>query len=341
MKDDRENHEELLGTLAILPESRVKTALHSLMDTRDLISYKPEIKLYRFWEGISPKGIEDEVEDLIRDKAASLQSVVAVCQANRQTLLGNTVCVANQFVRDRKLVPDDWRYEIKFYTPDALIRDLGSERTLRGTEERGILAYVLAETQEELQDLRRTIGDHLANSPSKHSLAVAIPSEATGDLARVLLKRKTLAGIDSQQKRLWGNAACDQLEQRWAEQLNTRLRQILQSCSYHCIVAKKVPIDKQNQPSWIVSALLKELYPFVPPVEGVDRLRSNHGTGKKIVAVVANQLAADTLSPQTLPREAYYENVIDLVFKDSWKLLQKRPSKYIPKEPSDESIKTA
>ena len=340
-KDDREDHEELLGALAGLSESRMKAALHSLMDTRDLISYKPEIKLYRFWEGISPKGIEDEVEDLIRDKVASLQSVVAVCQANRQALLGDTVCVANQFVRDRQLVPEDWRYEMKFYTPDALIRDLSSARTMRGTEERGILAYILAETQEELQDLRRTIDDHLANSPSKHSMAVAIPSEATGDLTRVLLKRKTLSAIDAQQKRLWGTAACDQLEQRWAEQLNTCLRQILQSCSYHCIAANKVPVDKQNQPSWIVSALLKELYPFVPPVEGVDRLRSDHSTGKQIVAVVATQLIADALAPHTLPKQSFYKSVIDSVFVRSWGLLKKSSNKYIPQEPKEENLKAA
>jgi len=341
VKDDCEDHEELLGALAGLSESRVKAALHSLMDTRDLISYKPEIKLYRFWEGISPKGIEDEVEDLVRDKVAPLQSVVAVCQANRQALLGDTVCVANQFVRDRKLVPEDWRYEMKFYTPDALIRDLSSDRTMRGTEERGILAYVLAETQEELQDLRRTIDDHLANSPSKHSIAVAIPSEATGDLARVLLKRKTLAAIDYQQKRLWGTAACDQLEQRWAEQLNTRLRQILQSCSYHCIAASKVPVDKQNQPTWIVGALLKELYPFVPPVEGVDRLRSDHSTGKQIVAVVATQLIADALAPHTLPKQSFYKSVIDSVFVRSWGLLKRTSNKYIPQEPKEENLKAA
>ncbi|NEQ47458.1 MAG: hypothetical protein F6K00_29525 [Leptolyngbya sp. SIOISBB] len=338
--NDREDHEAILGALAGLSENRMKAALHSLMNTRDLISYKPEIKLYRFWEGISPRGIEDEIEDLIRDKVTSVQSIVGVCQGSRKALLGDTVCVANQFVRDRKLVADDWRYEIKFYTPDALIYDLGSERTMRSTEERGILAYVLAETQEELTDLRLTINDHLAKSPNEDSIAVAIPSEATGDLARVLLKQRTLADVDSQKKRMWGMAACDQLEQRWSEQLITRLRQILESCSYYCITANKVPIDKRNQSSWIISSLLKELYPFVPPVDGIEKLRSDHGTGKKIVKSVASQLLADTLSPQTL-QETSHRTVTDSIFVSSWGLLKKTSNKYIPREPKDENLKAA
>ena len=217
---------------------------------------------------------------------------------------------------------------------------MSSERTLRGTDERGIFTYVLAETQEELQDLRRTIDDHLATSPNKNSIAVALPSEATGDLAQVLLKRKTLKSIDPQKKRQWGTTACNQLEQRWDEQLNTRLRQILQSCSYHCITLNKIPVDKQNQPSWIVSTLLKELYPFVPPVNGIEKLRSNHPTGKKIVKSVANQLLADTLSPQTL-QETSYKTVTDSIFVSSWGLLRKTSNKYIPQEPKDENLKAA
>lgn len=341
LKEDREVHEELLGALAGLSIKRTKAALQSLMNTRDLISYKSEIKLYRFWEGISPKGIEEEIEDLIRDKVSHLQNVVASCQSNRKVLLGDTICVANQFVRDRKLVSDDWRYEIKFYSPDSLIRDLSSARSLRSTEERGILAYVLAETQEELQDLRRTVDDHLSHSPNKVSFAVAIPLEETGDLARVLLKRKMLGSIDSQQKRLWGTAACDQLEQRWEEQLITRLRQILQTCSYHSIALNKLPVNQQNQPTCVVSALLKELYPFVPPVESVDRLRSSHPTGKQIVALVASQLIADALSPQTLPKQSFYKSVIDSVFVSSWGLLKKTSNKYLPQEPKEDNLKAA
>jgi len=136
-------------------------------------------------------------------------------------------------------------------------------------------------------------------------------------------------------------AACDQLEQRWNEQLITRLRQILSSCFYHSSQLNKVPIDKQNQPTWVVSALLQELYPFVPSVEGIDKLRSNHATGKKIIGLVASQLISDTLSPHTLPREASYKTVLDSVFVSSWGLLRKTAKRYIPQEPRDQNVKAA
>jgi len=41
----------------------LKAALDKLAKTRDLIYYRPETKLYRFWEGPNPTGIEEEIED--------------------------------------------------------------------------------------------------------------------------------------------------------------------------------------------------------------------------------------------------------------------------------------
>lgn len=204
-KGDREDHEDILGALAGLSKPTIKAALEKLQETRDLIFYKPEIKLYRFWEGISPKGIEEEIEDQIRHQTPTLQRVVSYCQGNRASLFRKEHHVATQFVQTKGLVPDDWRFEIKFYSPDSLISTLiNSERAFHGTEEKGIFAYVLAETQEELQSLRRTIEDHLASSPNKDHIAIAIPSEEAGDLPQLLLKITTLRALDSDRKRQWG-----------------------------------------------------------------------------------------------------------------------------------------
>jgi len=73
-----------------------------------------------------------------------------------------------QFVRDNKLVGADWRFEYKIYSIDGFIRALFSDQTLRGTKRR--VAYVLAETQEELQNFRRTVDEHLSKSPLKVKL---------------------------------------------------------------------------------------------------------------------------------------------------------------------------
>jgi hypothetical protein len=66
-KIDRESHEEILATLTGLSLLEMKAALEKLMTTRDVIYYKPEVKLYRFWIGEPPRRIEEEIERRIKD----------------------------------------------------------------------------------------------------------------------------------------------------------------------------------------------------------------------------------------------------------------------------------
>lgn len=337
-KSDREEHQEILATLTGLPKSRIKAAINKLEKTRDLIYYRPETKLYRFWEGITPTGIEEEIEDKIKDTPTSLDTVVVHCQSKVKDYLGDESINATQFAQDNKLVGADWRFEYKIYSIDGLLRALSSDQTLRGTKEKGILAYVLAETQEELQEFRRTVDKHLSSSPIKHQIAIAISSEETGDLSRVLLKIKTLKNKEeSSQKRLFGTAY-EELHQRWEEQVNKQAERLLKSCTYHCIALEKIPQAERVKSQRVISALLQELYSFVPPVDGIDKMRSDHQTGAKIVRFVAQQLLAGSLTPQTLPPENYYRDVIDKVFVNQWGLLNR---KYIAQEPTNEKIRAA
>ena len=64
-KPDQEEHQEILVSLTGLPKSRLQAALDKLEKERDLIYYRQEIKLYRFWEGINPRGIQEEIEEKI------------------------------------------------------------------------------------------------------------------------------------------------------------------------------------------------------------------------------------------------------------------------------------
>lgn len=341
-KDDAEDHEEVLCALSGLSRKRLKPALERLEKTRDVILYKPEDKIYKFWEGINPTEIEKEVEDRIRDCNYSIHKIASYCTGVRSDLLGDQVYTAKQLVKDRKLVGEDWQFEIKFYTPDTLIRDLlVSERALRSTEKRGIFAYVVAETQEELQDLRRTIDDHLSRSPNRDCIVIALPSQEIGDLSQLFLKINELEQLDQQQKRLWGIAACEQILQRWEGRRLKRLDQILKSCSYHSIATHEIPIDQRNKPSKIISTLLLGLYRFVPPIEQVERLKSGHATGKKVTRVIAERLFADTFSPQNLPPDNYYADIIDKVFVEAWGLLKKTSSRYSPQEPTEDNVRAA
>ncbi|MDB9527851.1 hypothetical protein PN498_17785 [Oscillatoria sp. CS-180] len=344
-KDDRDNHEELLGALAGISESRMKVALHSLMNTRELISYKPEIKLYRFWEGISPSGIKDEIQDLTRNQPTHLSSVVAHCTARMNFFLKSKCVAGTDFVKTHGLRYEDWQFELQFIGIDQVLRKLSSPGKL--TNQRGLVLCVIAESIEEIQDLRRVINDALQASPYKEKVVVAIPSLGVGDLPRIKLQLEELGNIDPARKRMWGSAACDQLEQRWEEQINTTILKVIKSYTHHCIVSEQTlnkfrkNSTQQSDVALFVSAMLEEMFPLVPTVAGIDKLRSDHNTGKLIVGTVATQLLSNTLSPQTLPTQKFYKTVVDSVYVEEWGILRRTRKSYIPKEPTNIQVKAA
>jgi hypothetical protein len=339
-KPDREEHQEILAALTGLPKSRLKLSLDKLEKNRDIIYYRPETKLYRFWEGISPTGIEEEVEDKIKNESTSIYDVIVYCQSKINIYLENQTITATQFVQDNKLVGEDWQFEYKIYSIDGLIKALESEQALKNIKERGILAYVLAETQEDLQDFRRSVDSYLSKSAIKNQIAVAIPTEETGDLARVLLKIKTLEQKNAAEKQFFG-AAYKQLIQRWQDQVNTQLKRLLKSCTYHCVGLEKIPASEQGKAQRVISVLLQEKFIFVPPVDEIDKLRSDHKTGSNIVSLVAKQLFTDSLAPQSLPNDQSYRTVIDTIYVNRWGLLKKTSQKYIVQVPTNEKIRAA
>jgi hypothetical protein len=337
-KEDREDHEEILTTLTGLSKARLKTAIDKLIKTRDVIYYRPEAKVYRFFEGISPKGIEEDIEEKIKDKTTSITDVVVHCRTKIQTYLSDKN-VATQFARENRLVSNDWQFESKIYSIDELLKALHSDLTLRDTQEKGILAYVLAETQNELQEFRRMVDDRLKNSPIKNRIAVAIPAEETGDLARVLLKIKTLLEKEAPEKRLFG-VAYEQLLRRWEEQLNKQLSELLKNCTYHCVGLEKIPPAEATKAQRVISVLLQDSYPFVPPVDEIDKMRRSHPTGSKIAAFVAKQLLSQNLVSPPFPDKSY-DTVIDTVYVNRWGLLKKTSQQYIVQQPTHERILAA
>jgi hypothetical protein len=338
-KTDRESHEEVLATLSGLSELEVRAALNKLMTTRDVIYYKPEVKLYRFWAGIAPTGIEQEIEEEIREKKQdiSIDRVVSYCQANIETFLHGKTLAAKHFVDSNKLVLEDWQFEYKVYTIDSFTRALTSDQTLRLTEQRGILAYVVAETQADLQDFRRQVDTLLAKSPIRDRIAVAIPSDETGELATVLLKIQTLKNKEAAERRSLGQAY-DELLKRWQDQVSTQAGNLLKSCTYHCLGVEKIPPAEREKPQRVISLLLENLYSFVPPIEGIDKLRSDHKTGRDVVGSVSRRLLAENLT-SPLGNNTY--NFVDPVFVSRWRLLKKTSQRYSAQEPTHERVRAA
>lgn len=338
-KNDRESHEEILMTLTGLSEPQVKATLNKLTTSRDIIFYKPEVKLYRFWAGVAPTGIEEEVREEIEKKklVPSIDAVVAFCNANSEKFLGSKTLAAKHFIETNKLVLEDWQFEHKVYTIDGFTKALTSDQTLRMTEQRGILAYVVAETQADLQDFRREVDTLLAKSPIRDRIAVAIPSDEASEIATVLLRIKTLKNKETAERRSLGQAY-EELLNRWLGQVSTQSRNLLQSCTYHCVGIDKIPPAKREEPQRVVSLLLENLYPFVPPIDGIDKLRSNHKTGRAVVGSISRRLLAENLmSP--LGDNTY--SFVDPVFVSRWKLLKKTSQRYSAQEPTHERIKAA
>lgn len=338
-KSDRESHEEVLATLTGLSDLAVKAALDKLANIRDVVYYKRESKLYRFWTGIAPIGIEKDIEDEIRDQGGeiSVDRVVAFCQSNIEQFLDSKTLAAKHFVDTNRLVLEDWQFEHKVYTIDGFTRALTSDQTLRGTTQRGILAYVVGETQADLQDFRRRVDSLLAKSPIRDRIAVAIPSDETGDLATVLLKIQTLKNKEVAERRGLGQAY-EELLKRWQEQVSTQAKKMLLSCTYHCVGIEKIPPAEREKPQRVISILLENLYSFVPPIDGIDKLRSGHVTGRKVVGFVSRQLLAENLTAP-LPDNTY--SFLDTLFVSRWKLLKKTSRKYTAHEPENERVKTA
>jgi hypothetical protein len=336
IKDDREPHEEVLATLTGLSVLEVNATLKKLI-TREVIAYKSEVKLYRFWSGIAPAGIEKEIEDRIKEgkEDISVERVVSFCQNNIEQFLGSKKLVAQHFVDANKLVTEDWQFEYKVYTIDSFTRALSSDQTLRGTEERGFVAYVLAETQAELQNFRQRVNDLLANSPIRTRIAVAIPSDETGDLATVLLKIQTLKNTGVAERRS-SSQAYDELLKRWESQVRIQARNLLKSCTYHCVGIEKIPQSERQNSQRFISLLLDNLYPFVPPVDGVDKLKSTHTTGRKVVSYICRMLLEENLT-STFPDKTF--SFVDSVFVRSWGILKKKSQKYLAQEPTNERVK--
>ena len=339
-KTDRESHEEILETLTGLSGAKVKAALHELTKSRDIIFYKPEVKLYRFWTGVAPTGIEEEIREEIERKklVPSINDVVALCNSSCEKFLGSKTLAAKHFVDTSKLVLEDWQFEYRVYPIDGFIRALANEQTLKQTEQRGILAYVVGETQADLQDFRRQVDTLLAKSPIRDRIAVAIPSYEASELATVLLKIKTLKNKEVAERRSLGQAY-EELLNRWLGQVSTQAGNLLKSCTYHCVGIEKLPPAKQEEPQRVISLLLENLYPFVPPIEGIDKLRSDHKTGREVIGSVSQRLLAENLTTP-LGKTSIY-SFVDPVFVNRWRLLKKTSQRYSAQEPTHERIKAA
>ncbi len=339
-KSDQERHEEILSLLAGMPRTTVKAVLDKLCKVREVIYHNPADNTYRFYTG--GFGIQDlrkRIEEEVANKIPSIDRVREYCQSNLGQYCGGDTVSPTQFIEDNRLISSDWSFNCKVYTAADFRKTLTSNQTLK--DELGIVAYVIGETSEELAALRREITQLLA-SPShdlasiKRRIAVAIACQPASDIAQLLFMLKTAQSKTVQEF----GAALTQLQQQLQQQIETKTKELFKSCIYHCHLSDKVPVNERSNPSRVVSEILKDLYPFVPPVEKIDKMALKSSIGGQIIGYASKRLLENNLRPQDFTNQSY-TTTVDTVFVKSWRFLKKSSHKYSIQEPYQPNVKAA
>ena len=336
-KLDKEAHEEILSLLAGIPKIKVKDFLDKLCKEREVI-YHSSDQTYRFYNGgFGIQELRKRLEQEIANKNPSIERVREYCQSNLKQYFGGNAVSPTQFIEDNRLISSDWSFKSEIYTIEQFRKVLTSNQTLQ--DEQGIVAYVIAETSEELVAISNEINQLIAThdlTSIKRRIAVAIALKPVADIARLLLMFHT---ANSKKEQEFG-AALTQLKVDLQKQIETKAKELFKSCIYHCHVSDKVPVNERSNPSRVVSAVLKDLYPFVPPVEKIDKMALKSPTGGQIIGYTSKRLLENDLRFKAFPNQSY-TTTVDTVFVNSWKLLKKSPNKYSIQEPLQPNVKAA
>jgi len=316
-KSDREKHEEILSLLAGISLAKVKTTLDKLRKDREVIHHNPASNTYQFYSGgIDPEALRKRIQEETANTPISIERVESHCQVNIGLYVGSDT-TPNQFIEENRLRSEDWQFQNKVYSVARFRHALSSDQ-IRTADALGIVAYVIAETSEEAVALRCEIDQLLAQSHLKGQIVVAIATRPTENMARLLLE---FENADKKSVQEFG-VALTQLQEQYKKEIHNITLDLFKSCTYHCHIQEKIPTGDRTVPARIVSAVLQDRYPFVPPIEKSDKMVvKKGGKGGEIVGYAAKRLLEDDLRPQAFPQESY-RNTIDPIFVNSWRLLQ-------------------
>ncbi|GAB1545140.1 hypothetical protein NUACC21_78160 [Scytonema sp. NUACC21] len=334
-KSDREKHEDILNLLTGLSVAKVRAALDKLCQTREVIYLNQAENSYRFYSG--GFGIDElrrRIKEETGNKVATIERVESHCQSYINQYLGSDT-TPTQFIELNRLCSEDWRFQNKVFTIAKLKQALSSRQT-KTTDASGIVAYVIGETSEELLALRNEVSQLLEASPIKGQFVVAITSQPIGRLGRLLLEELLMERKSVQEF----GAALSQLKQQYQKQIQDITSELFQSCTYHCYIQERIPTSDRNRLPSIVSAIFQEQYTYVPPVEKIEKMALKSSVGSEVIGFVSKRLLENDLRPQAFPKKSY-ENVVNPVFVNSWRLLKATSQKYSVVVPSHPNIRAA
>lgn len=342
-RQDRISHDTLLAALTGFSKSKIKEVLDKLCNESQVIYHNSGTQTYRFYSGKGllelKRRVEDKAASELEKKPLRLIEVVEECSRNPKFYLGGQTVTANQFVVENRLLADDWQFDWKVVSLDALQPALESQRLLYNSDKRGLLLQVVAETEQELQNLRKQALQLLQKSPFSRQLVISIPRQGAKAVARLLVVKDQLDKLDSAEKREYGQAV-QQYSQQLEEQISKALREIVKDSTLHSIASDKIPLADRNTPHRVVSTLMADLYPFAPTVDNKDTMKSSSTSGRQIISFAAKRLLSNDLKPQTLPNKSY-ENLLNPIMVRLWGMLKATNQSYIVQPPTHEKIRAA
>jgi hypothetical protein len=319
--------------------SKTQTLLNKLVDDYQIIYYNSGNQTYRFYSGFSIADLRRKIEEDTENRTPSLNELLNYCRKNLAQYLGNDTIRAESFVKSKNLNGEDWQFQRNIFTIDQFEWVLTSERIIHGLPEKGLIAYFIGEYDQDVELLEKEAEAVLAKAPQaiKDRVVIAIPRRGTRELARILLMKQALSEKSTLEKQEFGPALAE-LTKQFDEQLSSELQEVFDGCVYISHIIHKIPVASRKNLEGIISKMLEELYPYVPPVEGQDKLRLRSNTGAQIISYVSRKLLANDLK-EPFPNQSY-ANLLEPVFIRRWKIL-KSGHPYTVQVPQDVSIREA
>ncbi|WP_027249366.1 hypothetical protein [Planktothrix agardhii] len=343
-KSESEKHDVILSELTGLSEKETKETLDILSQKKQVIYLNTGDNTYRFYSGSNLTEIRQEIEEEVSKKLNEISVNLAVnhCQEKVETYFPSEKVEGTDFINQNKLLNDEWFFEYKFYNISDFKRVLNSHQVLENLEGKGIFAYVLAETLEELQDLHHQINDLLSQAKNKNQIAVAIPNnKPIRDICKDLLAIDIITRKRKSEKEESGTAY-EQYKKQLQEKIKREVKAIIGSSTYYyyCLELDQLTTAQKQNPESVVSHLLKQLYPFVPPLNQCSTMSATSTTKTKVIKYLAKSLLEHN-NFNTKSLDNSYKNLIDAVCVQSWALFKITSQEYSVQIPTNKNVREA
>jgi hypothetical protein len=338
-KPESEKHELILSELTGLSVTQTKETLDKLTDDRKVIYFNTGDNTYRFYSGSNLLEISQEIAEEASKQADRITVKLAVdhCTKKVTNYLKSSQIPGTDFIEKNQLIRDDeWFFEYKFYSITDFEQALSGYKTIENIAGKGIFAYVLAETMEEIQYIRNKVNQLISKSKHQKSIAVAIPNKPVKEICIDLLKIAIITRKNTAEKQASGTAL-QQLNKQLQEKINREIKEVIVSATYYCLNFEKLNNTEKQDRETIVSHLLQQLYPFVPSVAKNDKIALKSSTGGTIISYAVKRLLENDLNPTKFPNQSYH-TLVTQVFVNSWGLFKTTSQKYSVQTPTNQNI---